>query len=149
MKAPENRPLWDFSWLFFDIILISTLTLTGEGKCVWVHKKYISASIKCVSIKMLMFFFSPQLVSQYFISSNWPKSIQMTKKAAHESMFHFHFVTCRKKKEGSQRCGKVFVNGKISSLKKTSSIYIPLNPRLSCQACFQYQSSFWEPLVEW
>lgn len=50
------------------------------------------------------------------------------KKATHESMFHPHFVTCKEKKKGSQRCSKVFVNWKISSFKKTPSIYIPLNP---------------------
>lgn len=45
----------------------------------------------------------------------------MTKKATHVSTFHFHFVIGKKiKKEQSVAAeeGKVFVNWKISSLKK-------------------------------
>lgn len=73
----------------------------------------------------------------------------MTKKTF-VNLFFIHILSHaekkkkKKKKSAEQKVPEreVFVNWKISSFKKTPSIYIPLNPCLSCQACFQYQSSF-------
>lgn len=82
--------------------------------------------------KILMLFFS-QPLSQYFISVNLTQiHTNDQKKGTRGSTFHFHFVTGerKKKKHSAAEEGKVFVNWKISSLKKkkTPSIYIPPKP---------------------
>lgn len=80
---------------------------------------------------MLMLFFS-QPLSQYFISVKLTQ-IHTNDKKKH-SWIHVSFPFChrrkKKKKQSAAEEGKVFVNWKISSLKKkkTPSIYIPPKP---------------------
>lgn len=87
---------------------------------------YIKNRILFLSNLSQYFFFPTPPMSQYFISCNWPKSIQMTKKAAHESMFHFHFVTCKEtKKKAAIAAVRCSLTGRSLPLKRPPAFTFP------------------------